>query len=96
MSSPVVQSKYLILKDRGERLKIITVTELGRKLRRILDQLAVDRDEVVIEGSRQPVARLLPVPPRQTAIEVLADLYRTLPEDAAATWEADSRNWPSS
>jgi hypothetical protein len=27
---------------------------------------------------------------RQTALEAMADLYHTLPEDAA-TWEADSR-----
>jgi len=56
-----------------------------------LDRLAIEGEEIVIERNREQVARLLPGPARQTALEAMADLYRTLPEDAAATWEADSR-----
>ena len=72
-------------------MKTITATHLARNLRRVLDRLAVEGEDIVIERNRQPVARLLPGPARQTALEAMADLYRTLPDDAAATWEADSR-----
>jgi antitoxin (DNA-binding transcriptional repressor) of toxin-antitoxin stability system len=64
---------------------------LARNLRRVLDRLAIEGEEIVIERNREQVARLLPGPARQTALQAMADLYRTLPEDAAATWEADSR-----
>jgi antitoxin (DNA-binding transcriptional repressor) of toxin-antitoxin stability system len=72
-------------------MRTITATELARNLRRVLDRLAIEGEEIIIERNRELVARLLPGPARQTALEAMADLYRTLPEDAAATWEADSR-----
>jgi prevent-host-death family protein len=72
-------------------LKAITATELARNLSRILDRLAVEGEEVVIERNGQEVARLLPGAARQTALEAMADLYRTLPDIAGMTWEADSR-----
>ena len=72
-------------------MRTITATELARNLRRVLDRLAIEGEEIAVERNREQVARLLPGPARQTALEAMADLYRTLPEDAAATWEADSR-----
>ena len=72
-------------------MKIITATNLARNLRRVLDRLAIEGEEVVIERNRQQIARLVPGPARQTALEAMSDLYRTLPDDAAAAWEADSR-----
>ena len=72
-------------------MKAITATELARNLSRILDRLAVEGEEVVIERNGQEVARLLPGPARQTALEAMADLYQTLPDSAGVTWEADSR-----
>jgi antitoxin (DNA-binding transcriptional repressor) of toxin-antitoxin stability system len=72
-------------------LKAITATELARNLSRVLDRLPVEGEEVVIERNGQEVARLLPGPARQTALEAMADLYRTLPDSAGVTWEADSR-----
>ncbi|MGO8736391.1 MAG: type II toxin-antitoxin system Phd/YefM family antitoxin [Terriglobia bacterium] len=72
-------------------MRTITATELARNLRRVLDRLAVEGEEIVIERNREQVARLLPGPARQTALEAMGDLYRTLPGDAAATWEEDSR-----
>jgi antitoxin (DNA-binding transcriptional repressor) of toxin-antitoxin stability system len=72
-------------------MKTITATELARNLREILDRLAVEHEELVIERNHRQVARLVPGPGRLTALEALADVYRTLPDDAAATWEADSR-----
>ncbi|MBV8361025.1 MAG: type II toxin-antitoxin system Phd/YefM family antitoxin [Deltaproteobacteria bacterium] len=72
-------------------MKTITATELARNLSEILDRLTVERDEFVIERNHRQIARLIPGPGRLTALEALADVYRTLPEDAATTWEADSR-----
>jgi len=72
-------------------MKTITATELARNLSEILDRLAVEREEIVIERNHRQVARLVPGPGRLTALEALADVYQTLPEDTAATWEADSR-----
>lgn len=72
-------------------MKAITATELARNLSRVLDRLAVEGEAVVIERNGQQVAQLLPGPARQTALEAMADLYRTLPDDAGHTWEADSR-----
>ncbi len=72
-------------------MKTITATHLARNLRRILDRLVIEGEGIVIERNRQEVARLLPGPAQQTALEAMADLYQTLPHDAAATWEADSR-----
>ena len=71
-------------------MKTISATDLARNLRRVLDQLVIEGEEIVIERNHEQVARLLPGPARQTALEAMADLYRTLPEDAATTWEADS------
>jgi len=72
-------------------VRTISATELARNLRRVLDRLTIDGEDIVIERNREQVARLVPSQARQTALEAMADLYRTLPEDAAATWEADSR-----
>jgi antitoxin (DNA-binding transcriptional repressor) of toxin-antitoxin stability system len=72
-------------------MKTITATELARNLSEILDRMAVDQEEVVIERNHRQVARLVPGPGLLTALEAMADLYQTLPEEAAKTWEADSR-----
>ena len=71
----------------------ITATELARNLSRVLDQLITEGGEVVIERNSRRVACLAAVPAQQTALEAMADLYRTLPGDAASSWEADSRNY---
>jgi antitoxin (DNA-binding transcriptional repressor) of toxin-antitoxin stability system len=72
-------------------MKTITATELARNLHRVLETLAHEKEEIVIERNHRQVARLVPGPGHQTALEAMSDLYRTLPQDAAATWEADSR-----
>jgi antitoxin (DNA-binding transcriptional repressor) of toxin-antitoxin stability system len=72
-------------------LKTVTATELARNLSRVLDRLAIEGEEVVIERNGQEVARLLPGATRQSALEAMGDLYRTLPDSAGVSWEADSR-----
>jgi antitoxin (DNA-binding transcriptional repressor) of toxin-antitoxin stability system len=72
-------------------MKTITATELARNLRQVLDRLAAGGEEIVIERNHQMVARILPGTARQTALEAMADLYRTLPEEAAAGWLESGR-----
>ena len=72
-------------------MKTITATELARNLRQVLDSLAAGGGEIIIERNQQMVARILPGTARQTALEAMADLYRTLPEHAAAGWLEDGR-----
>jgi len=72
-------------------VKTITATELRRNLRRVLERMGTEGEEIVVERHSEQVARILPGPARQSALEAMADVYHTLPEVAAATWEADSR-----
>lgn len=71
---------------RGVTVETITATELARNLRQVLDRLAGGSGEIIIERNHQQIARILSVPGRQTALEAMSDIYRTLPEDAAAGW----------
>ncbi len=72
-------------------MKTITATELARNLRQVLDRLAAEGGEIVVERNRRQVARITGVASHQTALEAMADLYRTLPEDAAIDWQGESR-----
>ena len=72
-------------------MQTITATELARNLRQILDRLATESEEIIIERNHQPIGRLLPGVGRMTALEAMADLYRTLPETAGQDWLQDSR-----
>lgn len=67
-------------------MKTISSTALARNLRKVLDQLVVGGEEIVIERNHQMIARIVPGAARQTALEAMADLYRTLPPVAAAGW----------
>ena len=42
-----------------------------------------EQEEVVLIRNQRSVARLVPEPPAQNALEVLGDLYRTLDDDTA-------------
>lgn len=73
-------------------MQTVTATELARNLRQILDRLAIDSEEIVIERNHQPIGRLLPGVGRMTALEAMADLYQTLPQSVGKTWLEDSRS----
>lgn len=73
-------------------MQSITTTELARNLSKVLDRIEADGGEIVVERRGRPIARLLAVPGRRTALDVLADLYQTLSSEAGAAWEADSRS----
>ena len=63
----------------------------GAQSKRYPRSPGVEREQIVIERNHREVARLLPGPARLTALEAMADLYRTPPEKAGADWERDSR-----
>jgi antitoxin (DNA-binding transcriptional repressor) of toxin-antitoxin stability system len=72
-------------------MRTMTTTELARNLSKILDRLAVDREEIVLERNNRRVARILAVPAQMTALEVMADLYRTMSPAAAEGWVGEAR-----
>ena len=75
-------------------MKTITATEPARNLRKVLDCMVHDGEEIAIERKHQQIARLVPGPRLQTALEAMADLYRTLLPGAAGGWIKDSREYP--
>lgn len=72
-------------------MKTITATELARNFRQYLDQVEHQGEELVVVRNKHQVAKIVPGPVTMTAIEALADLYRTLPVDAGKNWLRDSR-----
>ncbi len=72
-------------------MKKITATELARNLSQVLDRLAVDGEEILIQRNNREIARFIPGTGHQTALEAFGDLYRTLSQEAAEGWESDIR-----
>jgi antitoxin (DNA-binding transcriptional repressor) of toxin-antitoxin stability system len=64
-------------------VKIRSATEVARNFSRALDEIERDRDEIVVVRNHRRIARIVPEPPEQTALEVLGDLYRKLDDDTA-------------
>lgn len=64
-------------------MKTLTVTQVARNFSAVLDGVERNQKEVMLVRNRRQIARLVPEPPAQNALEVLGDLYRTL-DDATA------------
>ena len=64
-------------------MKTLSVTEVARNFSAVLDDVEREQEEVVLVRNRRQIARLIPEPPAQTALEVLGDLYRTLDDSTA-------------
>ena len=69
----------------------VTATELARNLKKILDEVEFRGREVTVVRNHAAIAQIIPGPGRMTALQAFADLYRTLPDAAAAGWQADGR-----
>ena len=82
-----MRSKY----QKGVDMRTITATELARNLRDVLDRMIADGEPVEIERNHARIACLVPRPARQTALQAMADLYRTLEPGDARVWLDDSR-----
>ncbi|MBI2190525.1 MAG: type II toxin-antitoxin system Phd/YefM family antitoxin [Planctomycetes bacterium] len=72
-------------------MKTLSATEVVRNFSRILDSLAQGGEEIVVIRNNQPVAKLIPGAPRMTALEALADIYRTLEPEEGANWLEDMK-----
>ena len=72
-------------------MRTISATEAARNFSRMLDLLEHRSEEIIVVRNNQPVAKLVPGAPRLTALEALADRYRTLPDKEGAAWLRDSR-----
>lgn len=64
-------------------MKSLTATEVARNFSQILDDLEESHEEVVIVRNHRMIARIIPEPEEQNALEVLGDLYRTLDDKTA-------------
>ena len=69
-------------------MKTLSVTEVARNFRAVLDSVERDQEEIVLVRNRRLIARLVPESPRQDALEVFGDLYRTLDEATAEALSA--------
>jgi len=70
---------------------VMSVTDFSRNIKRVLDSVETGGEEVVLFRNKHRIGTLVPGEPFVTASEAMGDLYRTLPEDAAAAWLADSK-----
>ena len=64
-------------------MKTLTVTEVARNFSEVMDGVENGQEEVVLVRNHKAIARLVPEPRAQNALEVLGDLFRTL-DDATA------------
>jgi antitoxin (DNA-binding transcriptional repressor) of toxin-antitoxin stability system len=70
---------------------IMTATEFAKNIKKTLDRLEFSGEEIIIIRNKHQIARLIPGSHHLTALEAMADLYQTLPPDAARDWEKESR-----
>lgn len=64
-------------------MKSLTATEVARNFSQVLDDLEESNEEVVVIRNQRTIARIIPEPGEQNALEVLGDLYRTLDDPTA-------------
>lgn len=64
-------------------MKTLTVSEVARRFGQVLDQVEYEQEEILLVRNRRQIARLVPEPPQQNALEVFGDLAGTLDEKTA-------------
>lgn len=64
-------------------MKTLTVTEVARNFSSVMDDVESEQEEIILVRNHKAIARLVPEPPEQDALEVLGDLYRTLDDKTA-------------
>lgn len=64
-------------------MKTLTVTEAARNFSSVMAGLESEQEEIVLMRNHKPVARLVPEPQVQNALEVFGDLYGQLDDDTA-------------
>jgi prevent-host-death family protein len=64
-------------------VKTLSVTDVARHFSAVLDAVERDQEEIVLVRNHRHIARLVPEAPRQDALSVFGDLYRTLDDESA-------------
>ncbi|TAN40929.1 MAG: type II toxin-antitoxin system Phd/YefM family antitoxin [Nitrospirae bacterium] len=72
-------------------MKTVSATEFSRNFSAIMDRVEHGHEEFIVVRNNHEVARIVPGPAFMTALEALADLYRTIPDSAGKDWLGDSR-----
>jgi antitoxin (DNA-binding transcriptional repressor) of toxin-antitoxin stability system len=72
-------------------MKTVTATQAARNFSRLLDTLENGSEEIIIVRNKHAIAKLVPGAPQLTALEALADLHRTLPDEDGKRWLDDAR-----
>jgi prevent-host-death family protein len=80
-----------IQSDTLHGVKTLSATDVARNFSAVLDAVERDQEEIVLVRNRRSVARLVPEAPRQDALSVFGDLYRTLDDDTAGALSAAIR-----
>ncbi len=70
---------------------IMSVTDFARNMKEVLNRVEYQGEEVLLVRNKKKLVKLIPQNKGGTALEVMSDIYRTLPEAAAETWLDDSR-----
>src|SRR5438445_1573138 len=76
--SPSLIAQSDLIRYSSLTMKTLSVTHAARNFSRMLDQVERNQEEIVLVRNRRRIARLIPEPPDQNALEVMGDLYRTL------------------
>ena len=66
-------------------MKTVTVSELARNLSAVLDRVEREQEELVLVRNHRRIARLVPEPPAQNALEMFSDIYGTLDDSTASS-----------
>lgn len=64
-------------------MKRKSATEVARNFSAVLDSVERDQEEIILVRNQRQVARFVPEAPRQDALAVFGDLYRTLDDETA-------------
>ena len=64
-------------------MRTLSVTEVARNFSAVLDAVERDQEEILLVRNQRQIARLVPEAPRQDALAVFGDLYRTLDDETA-------------
>jgi prevent-host-death family protein len=69
-------------------VKTLSLTDVARNFSAVLDAVERDQEEIVLVRNHRHIARLVPEAPRQDALSVFGDLYRTLDDQTAEALSA--------
>jgi antitoxin (DNA-binding transcriptional repressor) of toxin-antitoxin stability system len=70
----------------------MSITEFARNMKEILNRCEARGEEILLTRNKRPFATLRPSIGGMNALEAMADLYATIPDEAAASWAVDSRS----